>query len=96
MKEPAVLRPASLNFIEILAASIALIGLSMTPVLVAPLMYASAGNASWLAYAFGGVMLFFVALNLNQFTRRSASVGSMYGYAATHLGRSGARSPAGA
>jgi amino acid transporter len=60
----------------------------MTPVLVAPLMYASAGNASWIAYAFGGVMLFFVALNLNQFTRRSSSVGSMYGYAAAHLGGS--------
>lgn len=87
MNDGAGLRTGSLHFAEVLAASIALIGLSMTPVLIAPLMYSSAGNASWLAFLFGGVMLIFVALNLNQFTRRSASVGSMYTYAATHLGR---------
>ncbi|MBC5829085.1 MAG: APC family permease [Candidatus Eremiobacteraeota bacterium] len=61
----------------------------MTPVLVAPYMYANAGNATWLAYAFGGAMLIFVALNLNQFTRRSSAAGSMYGYAATNLGKGG-------
>jgi amino acid transporter len=87
MNEGAGLRSGSLHFVEVLAASVALIGLSMTPVLIAPLMYSSAGKASWLAFLFGGVMLIFVALNLNQFTRRSASVGSMYTYAATHLGR---------
>ncbi|MDQ6826071.1 MAG: hypothetical protein M3Z14_02585, partial [Candidatus Eremiobacteraeota bacterium] len=91
MKEQAPLRPGSLSFIEVLAASIALIGLTMTPVLVAPYMYANAGNASWLAYAFGGAMLLFVALNLNQFARRSTQAGSMYGYASSNLGpRTGA------
>ncbi|MDQ6931880.1 MAG: APC family permease [Candidatus Eremiobacteraeota bacterium] len=89
MKEPAPLRPATLSFAEVLAASIALIGLTMTPVLVAPYMYANAGNATWVAYAFGGAMLIFVALNLNQFTRRSSAAGSMYGYAANNLGRNG-------
>ncbi len=86
MREQTPLRSASLSFAEVLAASIALIGLTMTPVLVAPYMYANAGNATWLAYAFGGAMLMFVALNLNQFTRRSSASGSMYGYAASNLG----------
>lgn len=58
----------------------------MTPVLIAPYIFAGAGNASWLAYIFAGVMLLFVALNLNQFARRSSGAGSMYGYAAAHLG----------
>ena len=80
------LQSGSLSFIEVLATSIALIGPSMTPVLIAPNMFAAAGNATWLAYLFGGIMLVFVALNLNQFTRRSASAGSMYQYAHDNLG----------
>ncbi|HZZ64112.1 MAG TPA: APC family permease [Candidatus Baltobacteraceae bacterium] len=89
MSEPARLRSNSLSFPEVLATSIALIGLSMTPVLIAPYIFAGAGNASWLAYIFAGVMLLFVALNLNQFARRSTGAGSMYGYAAAYLGTSG-------
>lgn len=85
------LRSGSLAFPEVLATSVALIGLSMTPVLVAPYTFASAGNGSWLAYVFGAVMLLFVAFNLNQFARRSTSAGSMYGYVVGNLGaRTGA------
>ncbi|GAC1508503.1 MAG: APC family permease [Steroidobacteraceae bacterium] len=80
------LRSGSLNFVEVLAASLALIGLSMTPVLIAPGMYGSAGNASWLAYVFGGIMLLLVAFNLNQFMKRSSGAGSMFLYAAQELG----------
>jgi amino acid transporter len=80
------LRANTLSFPEVLATSVALIGLSMTPVLVAPYTFASAGNGSWLAYVFGGVMLLFVALNLNQFAKRSSAAGSMYGYVVTNLG----------
>jgi len=88
MKDRAGLRSDSLAFPEVLAASVALIGPSMTPILIAPYMYANAGNASWLAYVFGGVMLLFVALNLNQFARRTTGAGSMYEYAAANLGTS--------
>src|SRR6185437_4007626 len=63
-----------------------LIGPSMTPILIAPYMFANAGNGTWLAYAFGGTMLAFVALNINQFTRRSSAAGSMYGYVSDNLG----------
>lgn len=86
MNEPAALRAGSLTFLEVLATSIALIGPSMTPILIAPYMYANAGNGTWLAYVFGGTMLVFVALNINQFARRSSAAGSMYGYVAENLG----------
>ncbi len=58
----------------------------MTPILIAPYMYALAGNGTWLAYVFGGTMLIFVALCVNQFARRSSAAGSMYQYVAEHLG----------
>ncbi|HVN68084.1 MAG TPA: APC family permease [Candidatus Binatia bacterium] len=80
------MKSGSLSFVEVLATSIALIGPSMTPILIAPYMYALAGNATWLAYVFGGTMLIFVALCVNQFARRSSAAGSMYGYVANHLG----------
>lgn len=89
MSEPAPrasFKADSLSFIEVLATSIALIGPSMTPLLIAPYMYALAGNGTWLAYVFGGTMLIFVALCINQFARRSATAGSMYEYVAGHLG----------
>lgn len=80
------MKAGSLSFIEVLATSIALIGPSMTPILIAPYMYALAGNGTWLAYVFGSIMLIFVAFCINQFARRSSSAGSMYGYVADHLG----------
>lgn len=82
-----MLRSGSLTFFEVLATSIALIGPSMTPILVAPYMYALAGNGTWLAYLFGGTMLTFVAFCINQFARRGASAGSMYHYVSETLGR---------
>jgi amino acid transporter len=86
MNQPALLKAGSLTFIEVLATSIALVGPSMTPILIAPYMFALAGNGTWLAYVFGGAMLIFVALNINQFARRSSAAGSMYGYVADNLG----------
>jgi len=87
MNEPTgSLRRECLNFTGITAMAIALISPTMTAALIVPLMYSTAGNASWLAYAFGTVMLLFVALNLNQFAKRSSSAGSMYGYTVMGLG----------
>src|SRR6266481_9324251 len=86
-KEPTgSLRKGCLNFTELTSVAIALISPTMTAALIVPLMYSSAGNASWLAYLFGTVMLLFVALNLNQFAKRSTSAGSMYGYTVMGLG----------
>ena len=87
MAEPIrTLRKECLNFTGITAMAIALISPTMTAALIVPLMYSSAGNGSWLAYAFGTVMLLFVALNLTQFAKRSGSAGSMYAYTVMGLG----------
>ena len=96
MNEPAALRAGSLTFLEVLATSIALIGPSMTPILIAPYMFANAGNGTWLAYVFGSIMLVFVAFCINQFARRSSAAGSLYGSTfAENLGATVvARSPA--
>src|SRR5262245_57803674 len=80
------LRPNCLNFVELLAQAIALISPTMTAALIIPGMYSNPGDWSWLSYALGTVMLLFVALNLNQFARRSTSAGSMYAYISRGLG----------
>jgi amino acid transporter len=84
------LRAGCLNLWEVLAQSIAMLGPTMTPVLIVPLMYASAGNASWLAYAFGSLLLLAVAINIRVFATRSASAGSLYEYARRAFGARGA------
>jgi amino acid transporter len=80
------LRPRALGFPSVLAQSVALISPTMTAVLIIPLCFADAGQGTWLAYAFGTLMLLFVVLCLNQFAKRSALPGSMYGYTAKGLG----------
>jgi len=70
----------------VLAQSIAVISPTMTAVLIIPLAFADAGQGTWLSYAFGTVMLLFVVLCLNQFAKRSALAGSMYGYTGRGLG----------
>ena len=80
------LRPNCLSFSELLAQAIALISPTMTAALIIPVMFSNTANLSWLAYALGTVMLIFVAINLNQFARRTAGVGSMYAYVCRGLG----------
>jgi amino acid transporter len=84
------LRADCLNVWEVLAQSIAMIGPTITPVLIIPLMYAQTGDAGCLAYVFGAVTIAAVALNLNVFARRSASSGSLYIFAQRAFGGSGA------
>jgi amino acid transporter len=86
MSAPTRLRAQCLNFWEVLAQAIALISPTMTAALIVPLMYGTTGNASWLAYAFGTIMLLFVAVNLNVFARRSSHTGSMFLYTTAGLG----------
>ena len=82
------LRPHSLGLSALFAQSLALISPTMTAVLIIPLAFASAGQGTWLAYAFATVMLLFVVFNLNKFARRSAHSGSMYIYTGKGLGPS--------
>jgi amino acid transporter len=87
-KKPTVggLRAGCLNFTELSAISVANIAPTLTAVMIMSLMYGAAGNASWVAYVFGTIMLLFVALNLNQFARRTAATGSMHRYTVMGLG----------
>ncbi|MGA9883335.1 MAG: APC family permease [Candidatus Acidiferrales bacterium] len=80
------LKTNALNFWEVLAQAIALISPSMTAALIVPLMFGTAGTAGWLCYLFGTVMLLFVAISLNQFSKRYTSAGSMYEYTVKGLG----------
>jgi amino acid transporter len=80
------LRSRALGFPTVLAQSVALISPTMTAVLIIPLCFGDAGEGTWLAYAFGTLMLLFVVFCLNQFAKRSALPGSMYGYTAKGLG----------
>jgi amino acid transporter len=80
------LKPACLNFAELLAQNIALISPTMTAALIVPLMFGNSGNLSWLSYLIGTVMLMFVAFNLNQFAKRSTGSGSMYTYTSMGVG----------
>jgi amino acid transporter len=86
MKKLQGLRENALGLPAVFAQSVAVISPTMTAVLIIPLAFASAGQGTWLAYAFGTVMLLFVVYCLNQFSRRSAKPGSMYAYTARGLG----------
>ena len=88
MKKMHGLRTNVLGLPSLFAQSVALISPTMTAVLIIPLAFASAGQGTWLAYAFGTVMLLFVVFCLNKFAKRSAFAGSMYAYTAKGLGPS--------
>jgi len=80
------LRRDILGFWHIAAQSVANIAPSATPALVVSLIYGITGNGSWLAYVLATAILLLVALNVNQFARRSVSPGSLYTFVAQGLG----------
>jgi len=82
----ASLRPNCLSFPEVLAQSIALIAPTLTAALNAPLIFANAGNGTWLTFVIATIGLVFVGLNINIFARRSAAPGALYLYVARGLG----------
>ena len=75
-----------LGFPQLLAQSVALISPTMTAVLIIPLAFSIAGDATWFSYLFATIMLLFVVGGLNQFAKRSTTTGSMYAYVARGLG----------
>jgi amino acid transporter len=82
----AGLRRDILGFWHIAAQSVANIAPSATPALVVALIYGITTNGSWLAYVLATLILLLVALNVNQFARRSVSPGSLYTFVAQGLG----------
>ena len=49
-------------------------------------MFALGGNATWLIYLIATIGIILVARNINQFSRHTASPGSLYAYTTTGLG----------
>ena len=80
------LKYTCLSFPETLSQSVANISPTLTPVVIVPLVFASAGNGTWLAYLFATVGLALVGMNINQFAKRSASPGSLYSFISKGLG----------
>jgi amino acid transporter len=80
------LRAKCLSFPETLSQSVANISPTLTPVVIVPLVFASAGPGTWLAYLFATIGLLLVGTNINQFAKRSATPGSLYSYVTRGLG----------
>lgn len=81
------LKSNHLSFIEVVSQSVGVIAPSGTPGLVIPVVFATAGNGTWLAYLFATIALLIVSLQINVFSSRIASPGSLYVYAGHGLGR---------
>jgi len=85
-EHPPGLKRDCLSFLEVVAQSVANIAPTATPALIIPVVFASAGNSLWVAYAFATVALLFVTYCINQFARRSASPGALYTFVGQGLG----------
>ncbi|HXP11341.1 MAG TPA: APC family permease [Acidobacteriaceae bacterium] len=70
---------------ETLAQSVAAIAPTTSPVLTIPLVFALAGNGTWVAYGLATVQVTLIALLIGALGRRSASPGSLYSYATDSL-----------
>jgi amino acid transporter len=79
------LRREVLSPMETLAQSVSTIAPTTTPAATIPLVFALAGNGTWLAYVLATVAVLLVALCIGKFARYSASPGSLYTYAAMIL-----------
>lgn len=80
------LKHSCLSYGEVLSQSIAVIAPTTTPAANLGLIFASAGNGTWLSFLIGMMGLMCIAVNINQFARRSASPGSLYSYIVKGLG----------
>jgi amino acid transporter len=74
-----------LSPVETLAQSISTIAPTTSPTMTIPLVFALAGNGTWLAYLFATTAVLLVALCVSRFARYSASPGSLYVYASSTL-----------
>ena len=80
------LKQGVLSPLEVFGQSVANIAPTATPTVVIPLVFIAAGAGAWFAYLFALVAIGLVALNINQFARRSASPGNIYTYIAQGVG----------
>jgi len=84
-KETYGLRQGVLSPLEVLAQSVSTIAPTTTPAMTIPLVFALAGNGTWLVYLLATAGIGLVALLIAAFARHSASPGSLYSYATASL-----------
>lgn len=80
------LRRNYLSLVEVIAMAIGVIAPSVMPALAMPDQFGAAGAGSWLGYVFATIALVLMSLNINEFSKREASPGSLYIVAAKGLG----------
>jgi amino acid transporter len=85
------LRHNILSPLETLSQSISAIAPTTSPALTVPLVFALAGNGTWLAYLLAASATLLMALCIARFARTSASPGSLYKYATDSLPPIGGR-----
>ncbi len=71
--------------LETLAQSVSTMAPTCSAALTVPLVFATAGNGTWLAYLLATVCTLLVALCIARFAQQSASPGSLYTYATISL-----------
>ena len=81
------LRADCLSPTETFAQSLSTIAPTTTPTMTIPLVFALAGNGTWLAYLLAGVAVLLMALTIGRFARYTACSGSLYTYATESLPR---------
>jgi amino acid transporter len=79
------LRPNTLSPLETLAQSISTIAPTTSPTMTVPLVFALAGNGTWLAYLFATIAILLIALCLSRFARYTSCSGALYTYAISSL-----------
>ncbi|AXC11781.1 Amino acid permease [Acidisarcina polymorpha] len=77
------LKQHSLSPLETLAQSVSTMAPVTSPTMTIPLVFALAGNGTWLSYVFATAGILLVALCISRFARYSSSPGSLYAYAAS-------------
>jgi amino acid transporter len=82
---PTGLRPNILSPMETLAQSISTIAPTASPTMTVPLVFALAGNGTWLAYLFATCAMLLMALCISRFARYTSCSGSLYTYATSAL-----------
>ncbi len=75
----------ALGHFDSLAQSISTMAPTATAVMTVPLVFASAGNGTWVSYLLATLCTLFVGLCIARFAQDSASPGSLYSYATSSL-----------
>jgi amino acid transporter len=79
------LRAEILSPLETLAQSISTIAPTTTPTMTVPLVFALAGNGTWLSYLIATGATLLIALCISRFARYTSNAGSLYTYATSSL-----------